>query len=599
MKMFTKKAFSLLVAVFLIVQGLFAQPPNDACSGAFPVTPDGTCYGPGLPETTTAGSADLWVGQVGCAGNNNEVWFSFVATASQLDVNITAGTIGGNIEFTLVSSLLPPCNGLSIVGAACGPSPIVTSINGLQVGTTYYYTISNTGSDGTFTTCVDNVVPLPVSGQDCPAAAILCDGSTFAQGGSSSGFGAQEVSTGNSCWGSGGERQSKWFHFTIGCTGTLEFNINPVVSGNDYDWGLWDITGDITCGTKGNTVACNWSGCKGSTGITTCPGANPEPGRVASGSGCFGGPAAWNIGTFNVTAGQTYALLVDNFSTSSLGFSLTFGGACGGGTAVIGPDANFTGAVDVTCMIFTGTKVCPTTNSTFLWNYGDGSTSTGQNGSHVYATTGNFNVSLSVTDELGCTNTTSQAINIGCLPLPIELLHFEAQVQVDKTVELSWITMSEEDNDYFTVERGTNGHMFTEIGTKEGADNSTEVLEYSLLDRNPLEGISYYRLKQTDHNGVSTYSNTVAINFDSSFEELSIAPNPVENNSVVSFIANSREVSSINITDVSGKRLISTEHDTYLGNNSINLNTSNLKQGVYFLTIQIGDKSDTIKFIKN
>ena len=99
--------------VVLMSQNAHAQPPNDFCSGAFAITADGTCYGPGLAETTTVGAGDDWLGAIGCAGNNGEVWFSFVATTSQLDINITSGSLGGNIEFVLVQSLAPPCGGLA------------------------------------------------------------------------------------------------------------------------------------------------------------------------------------------------------------------------------------------------------------------------------------------------------------------------------------------------------------------------------------------------------------------------------------------------------------------------------------------------------
>ncbi|MFT5860794.1 MAG: hypothetical protein ACI865_002909 [Flavobacteriaceae bacterium] len=602
MRTMINKTYGILLVVMLIAQGAFAQPPNDACGGALATAADGTCYGPGLAETTTVAATDGWIGTLGCAGNNAEVWFSFVATTSQLDINITAGTIGGNIEFVLVQSVTPPCGGLTLGGgggSACGASPLIATFNGLQIGGTYYYTISSTGSDGTFTSCLTSTVPTPVAGQDCSAAAILCDDSQFSQGTSAAGAGADaDVSTANSCWGSGGERQSKWFHFTVGCSGTLEFMITPATNSNDYDWGLWDITGDLTCGTKGSTIACDWSGCPGATGLSSCPasetGANNTNGNGPG--GCGGTYAAVNA-PINVTAGNTYALLVDNFSTSNSGFSLTFGGACGGGTAVIGPDANFTGSIDATCMIFTGLKVCATTNSAYLWDYGDGSTSTGMNGSHTYATTGGFTVSLSVTDELGCTNTTSQVVNIGCL-LPIELASFDAEKLPNNDVQLNWTTASEEQNDYFTIERGTTGNTFEEIGTVDGAGNSTEILDYQLIDRSPLDGTSYYRIKQTDFDGVSTYTNTIAVNFESTFDELAVYPNPVKDNSVLSFIGNATGETLITVMEVSGKLLMTLAHDSSLGKNTVELKTAEMNSGVYFLTIQNDSETKLIKFVK-
>ena len=163
-----------------------------------------------------------------------------------------------------------------------------------------------------------------MAGQDCSNAAILCNSNQFSQSTSNAGFGNQEVTTSNSCWIAGGERQSKWFKFTVGCSGTLEFNINPINASDDYDWAIWNITSDPNnCTTKGNSIACNWSACNDATGLSSC--ISSEPGaRNSNGPPCFGAYGAWGT-PITVTAGNTYALLVDNFTTSNSGFVLTFG----------------------------------------------------------------------------------------------------------------------------------------------------------------------------------------------------------------------------------------------------------------------------------
>jgi PKD repeat protein len=213
-----------------------------------------------------------------------------------------------------------------------------------------------------------------------------------------------------------GERQSKWFKFTAGCTGTLEFNINPINAGDDYDWALWNITSDPNnCTTKGNSIACNWSGCNDATGLSSC--ISSEPGaQNSNGPPCFGAYGAWGT-PITVTAGNSYALLIDNFTASNSGFVLTFGGACNSGTAKIGPDANFTYAPS-SCGTYNFTKTCATINSSFLWQFGDGSSATTQNASHSYGTSGSYVVTLQVTDALGCITTFSQTITISTATAP-------------------------------------------------------------------------------------------------------------------------------------------------------------------------------------
>src|SRR6185369_15070581 len=77
-------------------QSKILVPANDDCANAQVVTPNGTCY-----SGTTVGANDNWQGTVGCQSGNNhpDVWYSFVATGSSLAVNVTAGTLTGNIEF--------------------------------------------------------------------------------------------------------------------------------------------------------------------------------------------------------------------------------------------------------------------------------------------------------------------------------------------------------------------------------------------------------------------------------------------------------------------------------------------------------------------
>jgi hypothetical protein len=112
------------------------------------------------------------------------------------------------------------------------------------------------------------------------------------------------------------------------------------------------------------------------------------------------------------------------------------------------------------------------------------------------------------------------------LSLPIELLSFTATVK-DPHIQLNWTTATEINNDYFIVERSVIGIDFTPISKVNGAGNSTQSLSYSAVDESPFYGISYYRLKQTDYNGKTSYSNIVAVKFKNMNNSiLDIYPNP-------------------------------------------------------------------------
>lgn len=98
-------------------------------------------------------------------------------------------------------------------------------------------------------------------------------------------------------------------------------------------------------------------------------------------------------------------------------------------------------------------------------------------------------------------------------PLPIELLSFTAKYQ-DGIVLLNWATGSEINNDYFTLERSRDALNAEIIGFVDGAGNSSRTLHYQFVDRDPLPGISYYRLKQTDYDGSFEYSQWMAVQVD-------------------------------------------------------------------------------------
>jgi hypothetical protein len=95
-------------------------------------------------------------------------------------------------------------------------------------------------------------------------------------------------------------------------------------------------------------------------------------------------------------------------------------------------------------------------------------------------------------------------------PLPIELLYFEARPNGNE-VTCTWATVSEFNNDHFTVERSADGYAFEEVGTVDAAGESRSLMAYSFTDPSPLHGLSYYRLRQTDVDGTTTVSTIIAV----------------------------------------------------------------------------------------
>jgi hypothetical protein len=133
------------------------------------------------------------------------------------------------------------------------------------------------------------------------------------------------------------------------------------------------------------------------------------------------------------------------------------------------------------------------------------------------------------------------------------LLSFEG-IPLEDKVRLDWVTASEINNDYFTVEKSRDGMEFFPIGKVEGADNSTEIRPYSLDDMDPIFGISYYRLRQTDFDGAFTTSEIIAVNYKKKISQYSVFPNPATDK--VYLISSNTEPSQVSVRDLNGKEII-------------------------------------------
>jgi hypothetical protein len=110
-------------------------------------------------------------------------------------------------------------------------------------------------------------------------------------------------------------------------------------------------------------------------------------------------------------------------------------------------------------------------------------------------------------------------------PLPVDLLSFNAVLNSQKQVDITWTTATETNCDYYIVERTGDGATYETVGKVKGAGNSSEQLHYLLCDKKPYDGVSYYRLKQFDFNGQSKIYAPVGINIQSS-AAMEIFPNP-------------------------------------------------------------------------
>jgi hypothetical protein len=112
-------------------------------------------------------------------------------------------------------------------------------------------------------------------------------------------------------------------------------------------------------------------------------------------------------------------------------------------------------------------------------------------------------------------------------PLPVTLTSLSGKI-VNSTTELNWGVANEDNTSSYIVEKSTDGATFNAIATVKAANKLT----YSTVDRNPVEGVNYYRIKAVDKNGSINYSKTIQVSFKVyNNNQISVYPTLIANHS--------------------------------------------------------------------
>jgi hypothetical protein len=261
--------------------------------------------------------------------------------------------------------------------------------------------------------CVNNYNPPVEPTSDCPQASILCDKSAFVVQ-KVSGAGSNNLEMEDAvCFENGApginESNSTWFVWTCSQSGTLEFTLSPINLPDDLDFVVYRLPNGIgNCNGK-QLLRCMASGegppypspCLGPTGLRA--GDND----ISEDAGCSdSGDDAW-LRPLDMVQGETYALVVNNFSQTGNGFSVQFGGT----GQFLGPQADFNTIPDAVCL---DVPVVIEDASSFPigaitgWNWSFGADATPQTatgkGPHTvkFATPGIHPIVMKLQTDLGC-----------------------------------------------------------------------------------------------------------------------------------------------------------------------------------------------------
>ncbi len=207
-------------------------------------------------------------------------------------------------------------------------------------------------------------------------------------------------------------------------------------------------------------------------------------------------------------------------------------------------------------------------------------------------------------DELRIYNRALTAAEIGGLSggaLPVKLTSFTASLK-NNTTYLKWATQYEQNSSHYNIQRSTDGVNFTDVARINAAGNSNLPLNYSHDDLLPAsvqtQKTVFYRLQSVDIDGKFAYSQVVALKLDVKEMTLLLSPSPARDILQVQTGNSITGDAVLTISDMEGRQVYNRNTVLQPGSNSIPVNVSMLRQGIYIVRIQSGTESYSKQFVK-
>lgn len=191
------------------------------------------------------------------------------------------------------------------------------------------------------------------------------------------------------------------------------------------------------------------------------------------------------------------------------------------------------------------------------------------------------------------------------IPLPVKLTAFTATA-TGNDVLVSWATTKETNNKGFEIERSVDGKTFAKVDWVKGTGNSNRLTTYNYTDASAFRSANsntlYYRLKQLDFDGRSTYSDLAIVTTEQGADHtgVTVFPNPFDSRVQVQLFSTSASTARINVFDISGRNIVSKQVDLTEGLNAVEItDLSAMDRGVYFISVTLNGETSIQKVIKN
>ena len=203
-----------------------------------------------------------------------------------------------------------------------------------------------------------------------------------------------------------------------------------------------------------------------------------------------------------------------------------------------------------------------------------------------YIGTANFTYTATDNSGAGSSNTATYAMPIDSRPLPVELVSFSAKVVRVVDVQLIWRTATELNNDHFEVQRSANGRQFESIARVAGHGTSNTATDYAYTDGGigaTMADQLYYRLRQVDHDGTSSFSPVQIVQFGKiSPPAISLFPNPATTTSLDLSLLPAGTY-QVRVLDAMGRQILATTRE---GGTTLPLDIRAAANGTYLVLVR-------------
>lgn len=193
----------------------------------------------------------------------------------------------------------------------------------------------------------------------------------------------------------------------------------------------------------------------------------------------------------------------------------------------------------------------------------------------------------------GCSPNPDMMIDFSVIPLAVDWDYFNVIAHDKSSAKLNWGTINQ-NSDYFEIQKiDASTSNWTKIGIVDVDNHLSGENHFMFEDRNLLNGTTFYRIKEVDINGITSFSEVVEFTL-SGQDEVQIFPNPVSQKLFIENI--SEECQEVNILNVHGKLV--KRFDAF-PNNSVSFSVENYINGFYFVQLVYPSETKILKFLKN